>query len=279
MRKDLRVLFISVGVIVTTVLRAGQPAVMPWGVELSYIDKSVKPGDSFFEYANGKWMNTVQISSAREYAGVNMEIDEQNEAKMKSIIVDLQKKQKLTGEERKMVDLYNAFTDQKFIEGNGIKPIENDLKYIKSLKTLEDIAYALGNPELKVFKYDWSTREKSFICGPFRLSIDIDDKNPAAYAVMIQQSGLLLPNRDYYLRSDKEIISTREEYKKYIEQILNLIGEPNVEERSSAIIKLETEIAKVSWPAEESRIVDKVYNPMTISELKKLLRNFHGILF
>ena len=87
-------------------LGAGTPAVKPWGVELSYIDKSVKPGDDFFLYANGNWVKTSKIPADRTYAGVNLELDLQNDAKLKSLVDTLAKTpdDKLTPEGRKLRD-------------------------------------------------------------------------------------------------------------------------------------------------------------------------------
>src|SRR5882762_8394463 len=73
----------------TGALAGGRAAVQPWGVELSYIDKSVKPGDDFFLYANGNWVKHDVIPADRTYSGVNLELDRQNEARLKGLVAEL----------------------------------------------------------------------------------------------------------------------------------------------------------------------------------------------
>jgi predicted metalloendopeptidase len=242
-------------------LAASGPAIPPWGLSLSYIDKSVAPGNDFFLYGNGGWMKTAQIPGDRTYAGVNLELNKQNEERLKSIVADLQKKKNPTAEEVKLRDLYDAFTDQKAIEANGLKPVEKDLASIAALKNLDDVARAMGDPRLG-------------LDGPFGVYIGVDDKHPTNYSVNLYQSGLGLPDRDYYLRNDKEIVATREAYKKYLAQMLTLAGEKDAQPKAEAIFKLENALAQSSWPIADRRDADKTYNPMTIAELKKLAPKF-----
>ncbi len=101
-----------------------------------------------------------------------------------------------------------------------------------------------------------------------------DDKHPTAYAVDLTQSGLGLPDRDYYLRNDKEIVATRETYKKYIAQMLGFAGAKDATARAAAVFKLENDMAVAHWAAEDRRDPDKVYNPVTVADLQKLAPQF-----
>ena len=237
------------------------PAVPPWGVELKYVDAAVKPGDDFFVYANGGWMKTDQIPPDRSYSGVNLELDKANEARLKGLVAALDAKLSLAGEEQKLHDFYGAFLDQPEIEAAGLKPVRADLAMIARLKTHADVARAMGSIELP-------------LDGPFGLYIGIDDKNPSAYSINLVQSGLGLPDRDYYLSADKDIAATRDAYKKYLTQTLAFAGVKNAEARSAAVYKLESDIAAAHWPAADRRDEDKIYNPMTFSELKALAPQF-----
>lgn len=197
------------GLVSSAAIAGNKPAISPWGLELSYVDKNVRPGDDFFTYCNGGWLKNAKIQPARNEAGSWSEIEEQNEMRLKTIITELLKKHVFTDEEKKIRDLYEAFVDQKSIEANGLKPIEKDLAYISSVKTFEDVARVMGNPRLKGgFSYPG--------LGPFDSEIGIDGKNSSAYAVFLGQSGLGMPNRDYYLNNDSSMLSAREAYKKYI---------------------------------------------------------------
>src|SRR3569832_176894 len=90
---------------------ADAPAVPPWGVELNYLDKSVAPGNDFFVYGNGGWLKTAVIPPDRSYAGVNLELNKQNEQRLMDIVADLHKKASPSAEERKQLDLYDAYTN------------------------------------------------------------------------------------------------------------------------------------------------------------------------
>jgi putative endopeptidase len=255
-----RNLFLLGAIVFATGSIAAAPEVQPWGVDLSMMDKNVKPGDDFFMYANGTWYNKAEIPAARSYAGVNLELDLQNEQRLKTIVADLQKKTDPTDEERKLRDFYNAFEDQTQIETDGLKPAQADLAAIAAIKTLNDVARLMGTPDLS-------------LDGPFNGSIQVDQKNPNAYAMTITQSGLGLPDRDYYLKTDKEIVDTQVAYKKYIAQMLAFAGVKD-DARAAAVYQLEYDLAVASWAAEDRRDAEKTYNPMKISDLKALAPQF-----
>ncbi len=242
---------------------AGAPTVKPWGVELSYIDKGVKPGDDFFTYANGLWIKKDVIPADRTYSGVNLELDLSNEARLKGLVGDLAKTPdgKLTPEGRKLRDLYNAYMDTKQIEAAGLKPAEADLAAIAHYTSLSQVAAAIGDPALG-------------LDGPFGFYIGVDDKNSDAYSINLYQSGLGMPDRDYYLKTDAEILKAQAAYKKYLTAMLTIAGASDAAGRAEKIYALELALAKVSWPAADRRDADKIYNPMTIAQLKQLAPGF-----
>src|SRR5579885_1496523 len=148
-----------------------------------------------------------------------------------------------------------------YADGAWLKPARRDLAYLASLKTYADIAGAMGAPD----------RGTDSLFGG---RIAPDPKNPRVYVLMLTQSGLGLPDRDYYLRTDKEIVATREAYRKYLASMLVLIGAKNATARADAVFNLETEIAKLHWPAADRRDADKTYNPMTFAELEAYAPGF-----
>jgi len=240
---------------------AGAPAVPPWGVELTYLDKSVAPGNDFFVYGNGGWLKTATIPPDRSYAGVNLELNKQNEQRLMDIVADLHKKAAPTPEERKLLDLYDAFTDQAGLDAAGLSHAQADLDRIAKIRDLKDVAAEIGTPKLN-------------LDGPFGLYLGVDDKHPGNYSVNIYQSGLGLPDRDYYLRDDKEIADTRVAYQKYLAQILSFTGATDVDARATALMKLEHDLAVASWPAADRRDAEKTYNPMPVSDLEKMAPQF-----
>jgi putative endopeptidase len=234
-----------------------------WGVELSGMDKSVKPGDDFFEYVNGGWLKAAEIPADRSSTGSFQNLQILSEKRMRDIVDGLEARptDQLTSDERKLRDLYDAFLDQKQIEDRGLAPVKADLATIAHLRTKADVARAMGSVKLGTESV-------------FNVFIGVDDKNPDAYSVNLSQSGLGLPDRDYYLRDDKALAATREAYKKYLADMLTPAGFKNAEARAAKIFAVETEIAKVSWAGEDRRDADKTYNPMSYGELKKLAPQF-----
>jgi len=244
-----------------TTAMAAAPQVPPWGVYLNDIDKSVKPGDDFFQYTNGAWYKKSVIPPDRSYSGVNLELDKQNEQRLKDIVHRLAAKQNPSVEEAKLRDFYEAFEDQKQIDAAGLNPAKADLAQIAGAKSLQDVARLMGAPALS-------------LDGPFGAYIGPDQKNPNAYVLYLGQSGLGMPDRDYYLKTDPEILKTQAAYKKYLAQMLGFAGDKDAASRANAIYDLEHDIAVASWPAADRRDAVKTYNPMPISALKTFAPQF-----
>ena len=237
------------------------PRVPPWGLNLGYLDGSAKPGQDFYSYANGAWLKTAEIPADRPAAGVGLELNKENEEHLKAIIAGLHTRTDLSAEEQKLRDLYDAYMDEAQIEANGLKPAQGDLDRIAALKTREDVVRVMSDPSLR-------------LGGPFGMFIAADDKNPDVYTVKLVQSGLGLPDRDYYLREDKALAATRDAYRKYLAQTLSSIGAKDADRRAEAVYTMERSIADAHWPAADRRDAEKTYNPMTIPELRKLASDF-----
>ena len=233
-----------------------------WGVDLAGMDKTTNPGDDFFRYVNGAWYAKAVIPSDRTSTGSFLDLDIQSEDKVRMIMADLEaRKDKLTLDEKRVRDLYHSFVDTQRVEQLGLKPAEKDLQAIAAVKSLDDVARLMGS----VGKGTESV---------FNSGVGVDDKKPDAYAVFISQSGLGLPDRDYYLLDEKSIVAARTAYRAYIAEILNLGQIQDAAKKAAAIFDLETEIAKIHWPRADRRNADKVYNPMTVAELEKFAPQF-----
>jgi putative endopeptidase len=121
-----------------------------WGVDLTSVDKTVKPGDNFFDYVNGAWLKTAVIPPDRSATGSFQDLQILSEKRMRAIVDDLEKKPEasLSPDEKKLRDLYDAFEDTAAIEAGGLKPVQKDLDYLNGLKTPEDVARAMASPML-----------------------------------------------------------------------------------------------------------------------------------
>jgi putative endopeptidase len=240
-----------------------KPQFGQFGVDLGAMDKSVKPGDNFFSYTNGNWLKTAVIPPDRSQTGSFQDLQILSETRMRAIVDDLEKKSyaQLSPDEKKLRDLYDAFEDIAAIEANGLKPVQKDLDYLAGLQTKDDVARAMAAIPLGTESiYD--------------IGIGVDDKNPDNYSLNLNQSGLGLPDRDYYLSDDKALVETRTQYRQYLADMMKLAGMDDAAARADRILALETQIAKAQWSRADRRDEDKIYNPMKIADLKAMAPNF-----
>jgi predicted metalloendopeptidase len=234
-----------------------------WGVDLSSMDKSVKPGDDFFLYVNGNWLKTAEIPADRTSTGSFQDLAILSEKRMKEIAGDIEAKpyKSLTPEEKQLRDLYDAFLDQKQIDARGLAPAKHDLDYFAHLKTPAQVAEAMAAPN----------RPADSIFGD---GIAPDAKNSNIYVLTVAPSGLGMPDRDYYLRDDKDLQAARDAYRAHLAKMLTLAGLKDADARAQAVYNLEVEIAKSHWAAADRRDAEKNYKPMTVSELERFAPEF-----
>jgi len=242
---------------------APKPELGAWGIDLTAMDRSVKPGNDFFAYVNGTWIKNTVMPPERNRIGAFQNLRILSEKRMKDIVAELQAKPaaQLTDEEKKLVDLYNAFVDQKAIDAQGLAPAKADLDRIAGAKTLDDIARLMSAAKLN----DASV---------FNMNIGVDEKDPKAYSIVLSQGGLGMPDREYYLGTEAGEVAARDAYKKYLASILTLAGYQDADKRAQAIYDVELKIAQLHWSRAENRDEDKTYNPMPVSDLKKFAPDF-----
>ena len=233
------------------------PLTGDWGFDAAGMDKSVKPGDDFFAYANGGWDKATAIPADRLGWGVDYVLGAQAEARVHEI---LDAPPASSPEARKIHGAYEAFMDQRRANALGATPIAPELAAISAVRSKADLAALMGR----------STG--TFQSSVFDLGISPDQKSPDRYAVSISQGGLGLPNRDYYLEAS--FAAKKQAYLAYVAQLLTLAKWPDPETSAKAVVEFETRIAEVSWTRAERRDPDKTYNPTTVAELQTAAPGF-----
>ena len=232
---------------------AHKAAIGAFGLDLSAGNSAVKPGDDFFAYASGNWYDHFEIPPDRTSFGAFNQLDELSKQRVRELIEQAAASRPASGTAaQKIGDYYAAYMDQAAIETNGLAPAEGDLKRIAAAATKADVAKLFGMPGFSSL---------------FDLDLPPDLKNPDRYSVVISQSSLGLPDRDYYLKDDPKLQEIRTKYVAYVEQILALGGIADAAARAKEIMAFETAAAKVQWPIEKRRDVDAVYNPRTKKQL------------
>jgi putative endopeptidase len=234
----------------------------PVGLDMSAMDSSVNPGDDFFQHCNGAWIARATIPPDRPYMSEAQLMRERTEAQLRAII---EQAAAHAGHEPATIEakvgaFYNAFMDQKRLEALGVRPLAPELTAIRSSRSREQLATLMG--------HSVSGFEGTF----FRVSIDVDLKDTAHYAIYLQQSGLTLPDRDYYLKP--ELADKKRQLGDYVERLLTLSGWPAAHQRAAAIVALETRIAQASWTKAEQRDLRKLYNPYTPGQLQAFAPGF-----
>jgi putative endopeptidase len=228
-------------------------AIGDFGLDLAAGKPQVKPGDDFFAYASGQWYDTFEIPPDRSSFGVFNELDELSKKRVREIIETAAASRGAAGTpEQKIGDYYASFMDQGAIEANGLSPVQEDLQRISAAHSKKDIATLFGS---------------AGFASLFDLDLPPDLKNPDRYSVVISQSRLGLPDRDYYLGDDPKLKEIREKYSAYIEQILTLATVPEAHAKARDIMAFEMEAAKVQWPIKKRRDVDATYNPRSKTQL------------
>ena len=228
-----------------------------FGIDLAAQDKSVKPGDDFYRYVNGRWLATEKIPADQSSWGPLEVLEVQAELDVKTIIEATAAGHAPAGtNEQKIGDFYAAFLDRDKIDKLGLTPARGGLDAIAALKTHEQVAAMIADPR---FPLD----------GPIAYGITLDQKNPDRYIVSIGQSGLSLPDREYYLKDDPQFAEIRAKFLVHVEKMLALAGHTDAKREAKLILELETRIAKLHWEVAKRRDRDLTYNPMSVDSLQK----------
>ncbi|MDN5434859.1 MAG: M13 family metallopeptidase, partial [Acinetobacter sp.] len=229
------------------------------GIDHQYFDQNVKGNDDFYQHVNGGWLKNTKIPADKSRWGTFDILHEESLKQLHDIVDELSKQQLVEGSsEQKVASLYANFMDEKSIEALGIQPIQAEITNVDALKSKKDIAQLAAH------------FSRIGVTSPFDVGIDQDMKNSTEMVAMLGQSGLGLPDRDYYLKNDAKFKKIRSQYLKYIEKTLTLAGDKQAAQHAQGILKLETQIAKIQWSNVQNRDVTKLYNIYKTQDLAKL---------
>ena len=237
----------------TTKAAASAPELGAWGVSIGDIDDSVKPGDDFYQHVNGKWLDSFEIPDDFSNYGSFTVLFERSEDRVKAIIEDAAKGNTKTGSAaQKIGDYFASFLDTDAINAAGLTPLADSFAQIASIETAEDVAIAMTNPAAGVNSL-------------FAAFVGVDAKQPDRYITYLTQSGLGMPNRNYYV--DEKFADKSAKYKEYIARVFTLAEIDGASEKADAVYALETKIAEAHWEPAKRRNRDLTYNLKTIEEL------------
>lgn len=222
---------------------------VPPAFDAAQVDKTVSACDNFYRYANGHWLdnNPVPATESR-WATFNI-LSKENDAKLQTILDEVVKGTHPKGSNKQLIaDLYKSAMNTDAKNSTGLAPL---LPLMSKVKTAENQAAIIALfPELM----------RMGVTTPFAVYVSRDRKNSEAYITTLTQSGLGLPNRDYYLKDDDKFKSIRSEYVKHINKIFALAGEKNTP--GDEVLAFENKIANAQWSITEQRDPIKTYNKL-----------------
>jgi putative endopeptidase len=237
-----------------------KPRFGTWGVELSGMDRSVKPGDSFWHFVNGAWARRTEIPADRTSVGTTVLLVDEAEIQVRSIVEDLAREPGRFGRAGQQVgDFYASWMDTAAIEANGTAPLKPYLSTINAVKNRSDLLKVFATP-------GYAT--------PVEVGITPDPADPTRYVAVATEGSLGLPSRDFYLLTGERYDAIRAAYRTYIVTLHRLAGIGDADAKMQRLIELETSLAKVYWEPARRRDVKQIYNPMNRTQLNALAPQF-----
>jgi len=250
-------------------ITAPQKSALTSGIDLTNMDKGIRPQDNFYRYINGGWMKRYEIPDDKTAIGSFYDLRDKADDDVKAIIEELAatKNLKNGSDEQKVADLFRSYMNNEKRNAAGITPISSILTEIELIKTKDDLASFFGK------------HSTTGVNSPLALYINIDAKNSSSYAIHIWQSGLNLPDKDYYFNEAERFVNLRRGYITHIENMYNIAGISDSKTAAKNIMALETSLAEYHWTRVQSRDSEKRYNKFATNDLNSITNKFNWQAF
>jgi putative endopeptidase len=234
------------------------------GIDTTNFDHTVRPQDDFYRYVNGGWLRAAQIPADATSWGAFQELRENSRNAEHELFEGASKAKSANGSpEHKVGDLYASYMDTARVEKLGTAPLQPLLRSVSDLKESSQLPAVFAH-----FAH-------LGVNGPVGVFVGADGKHSTANIVQLTQTGLGLPDRDYYLKQDPKMTSARAAYVAYITQLMTLAKQTDPAGAASRILALETQIATPQWERSRNRDRDATYNKMTVAELTAMTPSYN----
>ncbi len=244
--------------------QAATPTAPVSGLNSSYFDSAVRPQDDLYRHINGKWLDSVEIPADKARYGSFYELADSAEAQLRALVESLQQAAPTDADAIKVRDVYASFMDEARLQTLGLQPLQAQLQAIDKLDSPAAIARHMAS------------LVQIGVNVPLTPYIHQDNRDSTRYAVDIYQSGLGLPDRDYYLKQDDAAFKkAREGYRQHIVNLFALAKLEQGEAAAAQVLKLETSLARAQWDKVVNRDPIKTYNKFLLSELPKVSASFN----
>ena len=222
---------------------------------MSGFDRGVRVQDDLFRFTNGQWLRTTEIPPDRTRYGAFDALAEKSDQNLRTIVEDSAAHRAAAGTpDQRIGDFYASFMDTAHLDALGAAPLRASLAHID----------AIANPA-DVLRYFADSRQTG-TPSPIALSIDQDARNANAYIPSVAQSGLSMPNRDYYLKTDPQFVTLRDQLRAYATRALGLAGVPDPAAEAGRVLAVETRLAEIQWTAAQDRDATATYNKFTVAD-------------
>ena len=241
------------------------PAQVRSGIQTQYLDRSVRPQDDFYQYVNGKWLANTDIPADRPAYGAAAELYDAVQRNLAQVLDSaVVAGDGAPGDDRSKIGaLYSSFMDEGRIEQLGTGPLEVEFARIAAIQDKK------GLPELIAHL------QRIGVTVPYNLVIQLDPTDTNHYAADLQQDGLGLPDRDYYIKEDATTLRLiRHQYQQHIETSLARLGDRDARQEANAIVALETRIARAQWNKPDSVDPLNTYNRFELAALPSITPAF-----
>lgn len=233
-------------------------AVRPSGVMLENFDKSVRPQDDFYRHVNGAWLAKTEIPADKSNYGSFTKLADDVEVNLKAIVAEAAAAGAAKGTDQQLIgDFYSSFMDEARAERLGLAPLKPEFARIAAIEDRAGLLDYLAHANLVG------------IDTPVGFGIMPDAKRPDMYTVWTGQSGLAMPDRDYYLKDDAKFAETRAKYVAYLTDVLAMAGHQDAAAAAKRVMEFETRLATASWPRVDLRDPNKIYNPFDLAGAAK----------
>ncbi len=232
------------------------------GISVDNIDRSVKPGDDFYHYANGAWIKRTEIPPDRVGMDVWTKLADVGNQRMADLIAEIAKSNPAAGSPtRKVADLYNSYMDEASIEAKGLTPLRPHLDAIAAIKDKRELAHAMGES----LRADVDALNNTNYHTPnlFGLWVAPGFNDSEHYTGYLMQGGLQLPDREYYLSDSEEMAKVRTQYQKHVAAMLALAGFSDADARATRIGELEHAIAQTHRTLADNENIHNANNTWT----------------
>jgi putative endopeptidase len=255
--KHLMIAALTLGLFAVRTPAAQAPALTS-GLNLAGMDRSVRPQDDFYDYANGHWLKNTPIADDRSSVSIASQLYDRSIDQLHELIDAAAQDgaAPANSEARKIGDLYASFMDEAAVQAAGLGSLKGELARIDALKAKSEL------PAL------FAHLDRIGVSTPFGVGTQPDPRDSTRVAARVDQDGLGLPDRDYYIKAeDVQLREIRGRYLVAIEKLLTLAGQHDSAAQAKAILALETRMAQAQWPRTDLRDPVKTYNKFALTQL------------